>query len=175
MHRGQRGTANVAPLLWTNGGSAGSALPRTPELTFTPVRVEESIVIARPRDRVWAFVADPLNDPRWCPKVKTVEPAGERRWRAVHKPVPLRPPMELTVTHTGSEPPTRLQIREEDDASTFDVEYRLEDLSDGTRLTQVSDFEWKKLPRILHGTFRRGVQRDLRAQLARLKRVLEQD
>jgi uncharacterized protein YndB with AHSA1/START domain len=136
-------------------------------------RVEESVVIARSPESVWGFVADPLNDPRWCAKVKSVEPVGDRRWRVVHKPVPFRPPMELTIEHLELRPPESLSLREEDDASVFDVEYRLEPSGDGTRFTQVSSFAWKRLPRILHGTFERGVRRDLRGQLQALKRVLE--
>ena len=137
------------------------------------MRVEESIEIARPRDEVWQFVADPLNDPRWCRKVQSVEAVGDRRWRVMHKPVPLRPPQELIVDQTALEPPSRLHLREEDDASVFEVEYRLEEASGGTRFTQTSEFQWKKLPRVLHGTFRRGVERDVRGQLRELKRVLE--
>jgi uncharacterized protein YndB with AHSA1/START domain len=122
---------------------------------------------------VWALIAEPLNDPRWCAKVKKVEVAGDNRWTATHKPVPLRPPMELVVEHLEVEPPKRLKLREEDKTSSFDVEYRLEAVDAGTRLTQVSEFEWKRLPRILHGTFARGVRRDVRAQLRDLKRLLE--
>ena len=43
----------------------------------------------------------------------------------------------------------------------------------GTRFTQISEFEWKKLPRALHGTFARGVRRDVRGQLEAIKRLLE--
>jgi uncharacterized protein YndB with AHSA1/START domain len=136
-------------------------------------RVEESVVIARSPQSVWDFVANPLNDPRWCAKVRSVEPAGKRRWRVAHRPVPFRPPMELTVEQLELRPPESLSLREEDEASVFDVEYRLEPSGDGTRFTQVSSFAWKRLPRILHGTFERGVRRDLRGQLKALKRVLE--
>jgi carbon monoxide dehydrogenase subunit G len=137
------------------------------------MRVEESIDIARSTDAVWAFVADPVNDPRWCGKVESVEPAGERRWRTVHKPVPLRPPMELTVEQLELDPPNRLTLREEDDASVFEVEYRLEPTATGTQFTQVSEFEWKRLPRPLHRVFAHGVRRDIRDQLGALKRHLE--
>jgi carbon monoxide dehydrogenase subunit G len=137
------------------------------------MRVEESIEIARSQQEVWQFIADPTNDPRWCSKVKSVEPAGDLRWKVIHKPVPLRPAVALTVEHTELEPPVRLRMREEDNASVFVVEYRLADSGGGTRLTQVSDFEWKRLPRILHRTFSRGVQRDVQAQLRALKGVLE--
>jgi uncharacterized protein YndB with AHSA1/START domain len=136
-------------------------------------RIEESIEIACPPDVVWAFLADPLNDPRWCPKVKAVEPVGHRRWRVVHKPVPFRPPMELKLEHTELRPPERLTLREEDEVSVFDVEYLVEPSGDGTRFTQISVFAWKRLPRVLHGTFARGARRDVRAQLQALKRLLE--
>lgn len=139
----------------------------------TGARVEESIVIERSPESVWDFVADPLNDPRWCRKVRSVEPTADRRWRVVHRPVPLRPPMELILEHLELRMPERLTLREEDDASVFDVEYRLERIGERTRLTQISTFTWKRLPRVLHRTFKHGVRRDLRAQLQALKRLLE--
>jgi uncharacterized protein YndB with AHSA1/START domain len=137
------------------------------------MRVEESIEIDRTPEDVWAFVADPQNDPRWCRKVKSVDPIGESRWRVLHKPVPMRPAMELVVERIEAEPPRRLTVREEDEASVFEVEYRLEEAGSGTQFTQVSEFEWKRLPKILHGTFARGVRRDLRGQLRALKGLLE--
>ena len=136
------------------------------------MRVEESIEIPRLPETVWALVADPVNDPRWCRKVSAVARAGERRWTVTHKPVPLRPSMELAVEHLDVQPPSRLTLREEDEHSIFRVEYRLEPSATGTRFTQISEFEWKKLPRVLHGTFARGVRRDVRGQLRALKRLL---
>jgi len=65
-------------------------------------------------------------------------------------------------------------LREEDEASTFEVEYRLRATDTGTRFTQISEFEWKRLPRFLHRTFSRGVHRDVRNQLRALKRLLEE-
>jgi hypothetical protein len=122
---------------------------------------------------VWAVVADPLNDPRWCGKVKSVEATGDNGWTVTHKPVPLRPAMELVVEQLALDAPTRLKLREEDKVSIFDVEYQLEPIEAGTHFTQISEFEWKRLPRILHGTFARGVRRDVRNQLRELKRLLE--
>jgi len=78
------------------------------------------------------------------------------------------------VEHLELTPPQRLTMLEEDAASVFRVEYRLVPGPTGTRFTQVSDFEWKELPRILHRPFARGVRRDMRRQLQALKRVLEQ-
>lgn len=137
------------------------------------MRVEERVEIGRSPDDVWAVIADPSNDPRWCPKVKSVEKVGLHRWRLLHRPVPLRPPVALEVEHLSRQEPSWLTMREEDAASTFEVEYRLEHTPRGTRLTQTSDFQWKKLPRVLHGMFTRGVRRNVRHQLRELKRVLE--
>ncbi len=137
------------------------------------MRVEESIEIRRPPEEVWALVADPMNDPHWCRKVQSVEAAGAGRWKVVHKPVPLRPRTVMAVEHLNVDAPSRLALREEDEASTFDVEYRLDAVPGGTRFTQVSDFTWKRLPRLLHKTFARGVRRDVRGQLEKLKATLE--
>jgi hypothetical protein len=64
-------------------------------------------------------------------------------------------------------------MREEDAAYLFNAEYRLEPTSTGTRFIHASDFVWKRLPRVLHKTFERGVRRDIRGQLRELKKVLE--
>jgi hypothetical protein len=81
--------------------------------------------------------------------------------------------MELMLEHEELEPPIRLVLREEDEVSIFSVVYRLEPSEGGTRFTQISEFEWKKLPRVLHGTFARGVRRDVRGQLRALKQLVE--
>ena len=54
--------------------------------------------------------------------------------------------MELMVEHLAADPPSRLAMREEDDVSVFAVEYRLDRHGAATRFTQVSEFEWKRLP-----------------------------
>jgi uncharacterized protein YndB with AHSA1/START domain len=137
------------------------------------MRVEESVDIARPPEDVWAYVVDPANDPRWCRKVKSVRRVGDRRWEVVHRPVPLRAPMVLALEQLVLDAPSRLTMRQSDEASTFDVEYRLTPTPRGTRFTQVSEFEFKRLPRLLHGTFARGVRNDVRRQLRALERLME--
>jgi hypothetical protein len=81
--------------------------------------------------------------------------------------------MSLTLEQLGADPPTRLKLREEDEASVFEVTYRLAAEEQGTRFTQISEFEWKKLPPFLHKLFARGVRRDVQRQLRDLKRALE--
>lgn len=137
------------------------------------MRVEATVQIHRSPEDVWAFVVDHGNDPEWCAKVKSVDRAGERRWIVTHKPVPLCPPMTLALEQLEADPPGLLKLREEDDASVFEVTYRLEADEQGTRFTQISEFEWKKLPGFLHTVFARGVRGDVQRQLRDLKRVLE--
>lgn len=101
-------------------------------------------------------MVDHSNDPRWCNKIRSVEQTGERMWTVTQKPVPLRPTMILALEHLEADAPKFLKLREEDDVSVFNVTYRLEADEQGTRFTQISEFEWKKLPSVLHRTFARG-------------------
>lgn len=137
------------------------------------MRVAETIEIKRPTEEVWRFVSDPSNDPIWCPKVKSVDRVNPDRWLVHHKPIPMRPTTVLTVDQLVTEPPHRWVLREEDDASIFDVEYRLELTSSGTRFTQISEFRWKRLPAPAQRLLAPGVRRDVRRQLRELKRTLE--
>jgi uncharacterized protein YndB with AHSA1/START domain len=137
------------------------------------MRLQQMVLIDRSPEDVWMFVVDHRNDPRWCTKVKLVEPAGDGKWTVLHKPVPLRPAVKLELERLKADPPRSLALREEDDAAVFFVTYRLDPEGPGTRFTQISEFEWKKLPRFLRGMFARGVRRDVRRQLRHLKRVLE--
>jgi Polyketide cyclase / dehydrase and lipid transport len=109
-----------------------------------PVRIERSILIERPFAEVFGFVADPRNDPRWCPKVDSVEQIeGEA-------PGPV----------------------EDDGVDRFEVTYALEEHAGGTRLTQRSDARLGA-PKLLHPIWRRGIQRDIDRQLRALKGLLE--
>ena len=137
------------------------------------VRIEETVQTRRSPEEVWAFVVDHGNDPLWCRKVKSVEPGASGKWTVTHRPVPLRPTMSLVLEQVETDPPRFLKLREEDDVSVFDVEYHLDPAGEGTRFTQISEFEWKKLPRMLHKTFARGVRRDVQDQLRALTQALE--
>jgi hypothetical protein len=70
------------------------------------------------------------------------------------------------------DPPRRMRLREEDDDGVFDVIYELEQASEGTRLTQRDQIDWK-IPRFQQPLARVMVSRDLQRQFAALKRLLE--
>jgi uncharacterized protein YndB with AHSA1/START domain len=141
-------------------------------------QIEQSVEIGRPVEEVFALISDPRNDPRWCPKVLSCEQvAGERssqgaRFRAIHRPIRLRPAAELEIEIVSIDPPRSMTSRQEDDDGVFNVSYELEPSSDGTRLTQRSDIDWK-IPRPLQLVGNRTVPRHIKRQMEELKRVLE--
>jgi uncharacterized membrane protein len=142
------------------------------------MRIEKAIEIRRPAEDVWAFVADARNDPQWCHKVRSVEqvagdgPGPQARYRILHSPRPLKPPVEMTVNVIEFEPPRHLRWREEDADGVFDVAYEVETIPGATRLTQVDDIDWK-IPKLALPVERLMVGCDLSRQLAALKRLLE--
>jgi uncharacterized protein YndB with AHSA1/START domain len=135
--------------------------------------IDREIEIARPLEEVFAFVADPRNDPRWCPKVLSVE-GGPERYDVVHKPVPLRPARRLSMTRVREEPPRMIEWHQDDGTDVFKVTYELSPAADGgTRFVQRSDATVGAVPRFLHPLWRHGISRDVARQLRVLKRALE--
>src|SRR5215213_10745469 len=94
-------------------------------MDFRPMLIEREIEIARPVEEVFDFVADPRNDVRWCRKVRSVDRVGDDRYAVVHKPVPGRPARRMEMTCVGSDPPHRLEFREDDGTDVFRVTYSL--------------------------------------------------
>jgi uncharacterized protein YndB with AHSA1/START domain len=142
------------------------------------VRAEKDVLIARAAADVFDFVADPLNDPRWCPKVKSCEqvegegPGPGARYRATHQPTRIKPAAAISVEVTEFDRPRRVRLREEDDDGVFEVTYLLEPEGDGTRFRQRSDVDWK-LPKPLQLLGNLMVPRHLEGQMRALKRELE--
>jgi uncharacterized protein YndB with AHSA1/START domain len=136
------------------------------------VLIQREIEIARPVEDVFEFVSDARNDPRWCPKVRSVE-GGPDRYEVVHAPVPLRPARQMEMTRVESDPPRRLVWREDDGTDTFDVTYELEPTATGTRFRQRSDVNVGAVPRFMHPLWKQGIGRDIARQLRELKKVLE--
>ncbi|HXF00237.1 MAG TPA: SRPBCC family protein [Solirubrobacterales bacterium] len=146
--------------------------------------IERTIVIARPLEEVWEYIADLRNDPQWCDKVVSVKqlvgdgPGPNTSYRVVHQPVRLKQSKELAVTVEEFEPPRRMRMREENGEGVFSVTYGLEQSHDlersgeATRLTQRDRIEWK-VPRPQVPMARRMVGRDIENQLLTLKSLLE--
>jgi uncharacterized protein YndB with AHSA1/START domain len=140
--------------------------------------VQRSIEIARDPQAVFDFVADPRNDPLWCPKVVSVKAASApeagpgARFEVVHKPIPLRPARTMHYFLVDWDPPHRISWREEDGESLFLVTYTLAAAGRGTRFTQHDQIELS-MPRIFHPAMRIGIGADIAKQLRRLRSHLE--
>jgi uncharacterized protein YndB with AHSA1/START domain len=142
------------------------------------VQIVRSIVIDRHVEEVFAFVADPRNDVRWCEKVLSVEqvegdePGRASRYAVLHRPVPLRPARWMAYECVEWEPPARIGWREDDGHDVIEVTYELEPVWTATRMTQ-RDEARLGAPRLLHPLLKAGIGRDIARQLRALKRLLE--
>ena len=142
------------------------------------MRIEKSVTIARPPEQVWAFISDPRNDVRWCPKVIAVEqiagdgPGADAKYRVMHRPRPLRAAVPLTMDVVEFDPPSRLRWREEDADAVFDVLYELAPRGSGTELRQIDDIDWK-IGKAALPIARFMVSRDIERQFRSLKQLLE--
>jgi hypothetical protein len=142
------------------------------------MEITRSVEISRTIDDVFGYVADPRNDPQWCPKVLSVAqtsgsgPGPSARYDVVHRPVPVLPSRRMDYVCLGWAPPNRIDWREDDSTDVLNVTYMLDDLGQSTRMTQRSRAELAA-PRVLHPLMRLGIGHDIARQLKTLKRSLE--
>lgn len=145
--------------------------------TFT---VSKDVVIRRPIEEVFEYLADPCNDPEWCPAVSVTEPVpgdGAQpgpRWRFVHSPGPFKDE-EGTIELVDKDPPHRITWLSETEGAFFLVTYRLEPVEDGTRFTQESETHFRGRTRRLWPVMRFLVSRGVASQMRRLRRILDQE
>jgi len=103
------------------------------------VKAEESTTIKRPAEKVFAFVADPKNEPRWAPAVAETRQLSSG-------PVQVGTTFEETVRFLGRrfevafevseyEPNRRMGVRMTSGPSRATGVRIVEPIADGTRLT----------------------------------------
>jgi Polyketide cyclase / dehydrase and lipid transport len=137
-----------------------------------------TIVIDCHIDDVFDFVCNPANDPRWCPKVLSVEqvsgdgPGPASRWEVVHRPSRFRPPRQMAYACVDWDPPSRIAWRADDGVDEIDVAYELEPVWTSTRITQRDDARLGA-PRPFHPLYGRAIRRDMTRRLRALKAILE--
>lgn len=146
------------------------------------MRIEESIVIKRPPEEVFAFFNDRRNDSRWMEEVESSEwldgegPTGlGRRGRMVIR-VPR--PTEFEDVVTEYEPGRRVGHRSVSKSMVILTACSTEAVPSGTKATVV--FVPERLPggpfgRLAAPFVARTVRRNHRAGLVRLKEILEGD
>ncbi|MGZ4482413.1 MAG: SRPBCC family protein [Gaiellales bacterium] len=141
------------------------------------VRIEGDIVIHRPIEEVFDFVADECNEPRYNPRMLRVEkisagPIGPgTRFRA--ELAAMRRKTEMTIEFTAYDRPRRLGSRTR--LSTMDIRGALtfEPVTGGTRMHWSWDVKPRGLLRLMAPLVARMGRRQERSIWANLKRLLE--
>jgi carbon monoxide dehydrogenase subunit G len=142
------------------------------------MRVEGNIVINRPLEEVFDFVADERNEPRYNPQMTRAEkispgPIGIRtQFHSVMTGVGGA--ADMTIEFTAFERPKR--IAETTHLSNMDImgELLFEPVPRGTRMTWIWDIQPRGLLKLMGPLVRRMGERQERTIWTGLKQVLEQ-
>ena len=140
-------------------------------------RVEGEIVIHRPVEEVFDFVADERNEPRYNPRMLHVEQTSARpvglgaRFSAEMRSTVRT--VRMTIENTGYERPRRLAVRTHLSNTDIEGNLRFEPLADGTRMRWRWDLEPRRVLRLMTPLTIRMGQRQEQAIWSSLKRALE--
>jgi len=137
---------------------------------------ENEVVINKPIDEVFAFIADGTNNAKWRPGVVegSLKEGTPSALGAVYK-------QTLRVGHRTVAGDYKITVLEPKKQLSFAViagparptgDYYLSETSEGTKLRLVLDFQPKGLLRLIGPMINKTMQREV-AQLAALKSVLE--
>lgn len=133
-----------------------------------------STTIRRTPEDVFAFLADPRNDPLWCTRVRSVERLEDGVYRVMHQPLRIQPrPYELRMRLLEAQAPRLLRWEETDRDGTLVVDYELAPSGDGTRFTQRTDLS--ALPARVRWVARFTIARHIAEQARALKEHLERE
>ncbi|HEX6580759.1 MAG TPA: SRPBCC family protein [Actinomycetota bacterium] len=140
-------------------------------------RVEGEIVIHRPVEEVFDFVADERNEPLYNPRMLHAEqtspgPVGlgtrfSAEMRSAGRTV------KMTIKNTGYERPRRLAVRTHLANMDIEGDLRFEPLADGTRMRWLWHLKPRGALRLMTPLITRIGRRQEQTIWASLKRVLE--
>ena len=142
-------------------------------------RVYGDILIERPVEAVFDFVADERNEPRFNPQMATSslesnEPIGAgSRFRVTFRSMGRLVPM--TVEFTRYDRPHLLSSRSHTRAMTTEGELTFEPHGSGTRMRWSWDVQLRGPLRLADGLVARLGERQERRTWGNLKRILEED
>ena len=141
------------------------------------IDIRYETIIDRADAKVFAFIANPANDPHWCPPVLEAEqiagdgPAKGARFRQIVKPGPKR--LTNTLEITEFEPNRRMAWEGSNGMMDFHGHYEVAPVEGGTRVVMISRLEMKGLWRLLAPLISRA-SRDMAAEeFQNLKQLLE--
>jgi uncharacterized protein YndB with AHSA1/START domain len=141
------------------------------------ITVARSVVINRPIDQVFDFVANFENEPRWMPGIlesrkTSVGPIGVgTTFREVVQN--LGPRMENTFAVTQYVPPRTFAIKSTSGPLEFQVTYSFEPITEGTRFTGTGAMEPQGFFKLIAPLFAAVVGRQIQQGRTNLKHLLE--
>jgi len=141
------------------------------------IAFEVNVVISRPTEEVFRFVADGRNAPRWNSAVQEVKLVSEgpvaldtEYWMARELP---RGRVENTYRIVEYEPNERLSIKTTSGPTPFLYRYTFDPVGSGTRLSLKAEASLEGVPRLLSPVASRVVKRGVEANFETLKTLLE--
>ena len=139
------------------------------------VRVEHSLVIARPPAEVFAYTTDPANLPEWQSTALEARSDGPvqqgARLTEVRKFLGRR--MESEVEVTAFELDRRFALKVLSGPVPFSFEQTLEPTDGGTRVSVVLEGEPGGFFKLAEPLVERAVKRQIQAEFEQLKDILE--
>ena len=139
------------------------------------IEVEHTFEIERPVEEVFAYLTDVARLPEWQSSAESAELVGElaegARIMEVRTFMGRRATSTLEVTEY--DPPRRFSLHVVEGPIQYAVEHALEAVNGRTRITFVGRGETGRVPRLMHGTVRRAVERQFIKDLEALKNRLE--
>jgi len=141
------------------------------------INVEDSIIINRPVEEVFAFVADQTNAPRWQQGLLEVQritdgPLGVgTKHTAVRKFMGRR--VEATNEYIGYVPNEEITFTGRSGPAHFEVSYLTEPAAGGTKLTCKMQMEQGGLFSLVDSLIAGSLKRDFKADFRDLKALLE--
>ena len=139
------------------------------------IEVEHTLEIERPVEDVFAYLTDVARLPEWQSSAEAAELEGDlaegARIKEVRTFMGRRATSTLEVTEY--DPPRRFSLHVVEGPIEYAVEHALEAVDGRTRITFVGRGETGRVPRLMHGTVRRAVERQFLKDLEALKHRLE--
>lgn len=140
-------------------------------------KIEGEILIRRPINDVFAFVADERNEPRYNRRMRHAEkvspgPIG-RGTQFVATVTTLQHPTEMTIEVTGYERPTRLASSTRAPMIDIDGEATFDVVPEGTLMRRSWEVDTARWPKVLAPIVGRLGERQEQRTWTNLKHVLE--
>ena len=135
-------------------------------------RFQTAVAIARPRDAVFAYVADPRNFPAWNSAVESVVPLDDARHYVMRRRLPTGAATnELEIVTLR--PPDELAIRTTSGATPFVYRYQFAATGAGTLVTLHADVRLSAAASLLGPLAAQAIKTGVNANLATLRDILE--